>query len=79
MYMFGHNYTKIDNEEDRPVSPRNHCAFNSYRWRLIKVCFARDSSTCHGLATGDVDFHNSKQHFAKFGVQKKTSVSWFKQ
>ena len=31
MYMFGHNYTKIDNEEDRPVSPRNHCAFNSYR------------------------------------------------
>ena len=41
----------------------------------IKVCFARDSSTCHGLATGDVDFYNSKQHFEKFGVQKKTSIS----
>ena len=41
----------------------------------MNVCFARDSSTCHGLATVDVDFHNSKKPFAKFGVQKKTSVS----
>ena len=33
MYMFGHNYTKRNNEEDRHLylHGTNHCAFNSYR------------------------------------------------
>ena len=74
MYMFGHNYTKRDNEVVRYLYLQGiivHVIQCSYKCRLVKLCCTSDSSTCCGLAMGDVGFHNSKHLLAKFKNQDK--------